>query len=78
MAVSDDAQVASVILGTTIDLGAPGPDPVYGMGEVDLAKALAAGRHHKCRDRRHDDCATATSANRWYVAGRSATLTKTS
>ncbi|HUO90422.1 MAG TPA: S8 family peptidase [Rhizomicrobium sp.] len=34
------AQVASVILGTTIDRGAPGPDPVYGMGEVNLAKAL--------------------------------------
>ena len=33
-------QVANVILGTTIDLGAPGPDPVYGMGEVDLAHAL--------------------------------------
>ena len=34
------SQVASVILGTTIDLGAPGPDPIYGMGEVNLAKAL--------------------------------------
>src|SRR6185437_14802745 len=33
-------QVASVILGTTIDLGAAGPDPVYGMGVVDLANAL--------------------------------------
>lgn len=34
------AQVASVIFGTAIDLGAPGPDPIYGMGEVNLAKAL--------------------------------------
>jgi len=34
------SQVASVILGTTIDLGAPGPDPIYGMGEVNLANAL--------------------------------------
>lgn len=34
------SQVASVILGTTIDKGAPGPDPVYGMGQVDLAHAL--------------------------------------
>ena len=33
-------QVASVILGTAIDLGAAGPDPVYGMGVVDLANAL--------------------------------------
>ena len=36
-------QVASIIFGTAIDLGAPGPDPVYGMGEVDLATALAPG-----------------------------------
>ena len=35
-------QVASVILGTTDDLGAPGPDPVYGMGEVDAANALSS------------------------------------
>lgn len=34
------AQVANVIFGTTIDLGAPGPDPIYGMGEVNLVKAL--------------------------------------
>ncbi len=34
------SQVASVILGTTIDLGAPGPDPIYGMGEVNIVKAL--------------------------------------
>jgi len=33
-------QVASVILGTAIDLGAAGPDPVYGMGVVDIANAL--------------------------------------
>jgi hypothetical protein len=33
-------QVANVIFGTTIDRGAPGPDPIYGMGEVDLAHAL--------------------------------------
>jgi len=34
-------QVANIIFGTAIDLGAPGPDPVYGMGEVDMATALA-------------------------------------
>jgi subtilisin family serine protease len=33
-------EVASVILGTTIDLGAPGPDAIYGMGEVNIVKAL--------------------------------------
>ncbi len=33
-------QVASIIFGTAIDLGAPGPDPVYGKGLVDLATAL--------------------------------------
>jgi subtilisin family serine protease len=33
-------QVASIILGTAIDLGAAGPDPVYGMGVVDIANAL--------------------------------------
>ena len=33
-------QVASIIFGTAIDLGAPGPDPVYGQGLVDLATAL--------------------------------------
>jgi hypothetical protein len=33
-------QVANIILSTAIDLGTPGPDPVYGMGVVDLATAL--------------------------------------
>lgn len=33
-------QVANIILSTAIDLGAPGPDPVYGRGVVDLATAL--------------------------------------
>jgi subtilisin family serine protease len=35
------SQVASIIFQTTDDLGAPGPDPVYGMGAVDITKALA-------------------------------------
>jgi subtilisin family serine protease len=35
------SQVASVIFQTTDDLGAPGPDPVYGMGAVDITKALS-------------------------------------
>jgi hypothetical protein len=34
------AQVANIIFSTAIDRGAPGPDPVYGMGEVDIAHAL--------------------------------------
>jgi subtilisin family serine protease len=33
-------QVANIIFSTAIDLGTPGPDPVYGMGVVDLATAL--------------------------------------
>ena len=33
-------QVAGIILSTAIDLGAAGPDPVYGMGVVDLTNAL--------------------------------------
>jgi len=33
-------QVANIIFSTAIDLGTPGPDPIYGMGVVDLATAL--------------------------------------
>lgn len=35
------SQVAGVIFSTTDDLGAPGPDRVYGMGAVDVSKALS-------------------------------------
>ncbi|MCG8473411.1 MAG: S8 family peptidase [Desulfobacterales bacterium] len=35
------ADVAGVLLNTTRDLGAPGTDPVYGRGMVDLANALS-------------------------------------
>jgi hypothetical protein len=34
-------QAGNVILSTTKDLGAPGPDDIYGMGLVDFAAALA-------------------------------------
>jgi len=34
------SDVASIIFSTADDLGAPGPDPVYGMGEVDPTNAL--------------------------------------
>jgi len=34
------AQVANIIFSTAIDRGAPGPDPIYGMGEVNIAQAL--------------------------------------
>jgi hypothetical protein len=34
------SQVASIIFQTADDLGAPGVDPVYGRGEVDITKAL--------------------------------------
>jgi len=34
------AQVANIIFSTAIDRGAPGPDPVYGVGEVNIAQAL--------------------------------------
>lgn len=34
------SQVASIIFQTTDDLGAPGIDPVYGRGAVDITKAL--------------------------------------
>ena len=33
-------QIASIIFQTTDDLGAPGVDPVYGRGEVDITKAM--------------------------------------
>ncbi len=34
------SQIASIIFQTTDDLGAPGVDPVYGRGEVDITKAM--------------------------------------
>lgn len=34
-------QVADIIFRTTIDLGVPGPDDVYGRGSVDIAAALS-------------------------------------
>jgi len=34
------SDVANIIFASADDLGAPGPDPVYGMGEVDLTNAL--------------------------------------
>jgi hypothetical protein len=34
------SQIASIIFQTTDDIGAPGVDPVYGRGEVDIKKAL--------------------------------------
>ena len=34
------SQVASIIFQTADDLGAPGPDPIYGRGAVDITKAL--------------------------------------
>jgi subtilisin family serine protease len=35
------SQIASIIFQTTDDLGAPGVDPVYGRGAVDITKALS-------------------------------------
>lgn len=34
-------QVADIIFKTALDLGAPGPDDVYGRGAVDVAKAMS-------------------------------------
>jgi len=34
------SQIASIIFQTTDDIGAPGVDPVFGRGEVDITKAL--------------------------------------
>jgi subtilisin family serine protease len=34
------SQIASIIFQTADDLGAPGVDPVYGRGEVDITKAM--------------------------------------
>ncbi len=34
------SQIANVIFNTTDDLGAPGTDPVYGRGAVDVTKAM--------------------------------------
>jgi len=33
-------QVVQILVDTAVDLGAPGPDPIYGMGKVDLQAAL--------------------------------------
>ena len=35
------SDIASIIFSTADDLGAPGPDPVYGMGDVDPTNALS-------------------------------------
>lgn len=34
------SQIASIIFQTTDDIGAPGVDPIFGRGEVDITKAL--------------------------------------
>jgi subtilisin family serine protease len=35
------SQIASIIFQTTDDIGAPGVDPIFGRGEVDITKALS-------------------------------------
>lgn len=36
----DPDTTVAILLGTAKDLGEPGPDPVYGMGELDVARAV--------------------------------------